>query len=58
LSINPPASTESLLVAAEYAARPARELLVHDNNSDMVVVMVVAVVPFLANGKCGHRRAQ
>jgi len=51
----------SLLVAVECAPLPPRELLAHDNNGDMVaVVMVVAVVPsiVLANGKCRQRRAQ
>jgi len=36
---------------------PFRELLAHDNNGDMVMMMV-AVVPSVVLGKCGQRRAQ
>jgi hypothetical protein len=35
----------------------SRELLAHDNN-DMVVVMMVPVVPSVVLGKCRQRRAQ
>jgi hypothetical protein len=36
---------------------PSRELLAHDNN-DMMMVMMVAVVPSVVLGKCRQRRAQ
>jgi len=37
---------------------PSRELLVHDDDGDMVVMMIVAVVPSVVLSKCGQRRAQ